>query len=135
VAIVIILAVIVLGIVVISVVSSRRFEKRVEGYSGMSREAFIKHFSTQEVPSTVSGTVYDTFKAKVKSEKFMPSPEMSIEQVFEQLGEDTDDDARHILKVLGIPKPTDNTLEAWPGRGVQTVSDMVLWTDWVRRHQ
>ena len=131
----IILAAVVLGIVVISVVSSKRFEKRVAGYYGVSREAFIEHFIAQGVPSDVSGTVYDTFKAKVKSKKFMPSPEMSIEQVFEQLGEDTDDDARHILKVLGIPMPTDETLEAWPGEGVQTISDMVLWTEWVRRHQ
>jgi hypothetical protein len=64
----------------------------------------------------VSGTVYDTFKAKVKSKEFMPAPEMSIEQVFEQLGEDTDDDARHILKVLGISRLTDETLESWPGK-------------------
>lgn len=134
-AILIILAAVVLGIVVISVVSSRRFEKRVEGYSGVSREAFIEHFSAQGVPSAVSETVYDTFKAKVKSKKFMPSPDMPIRQVFEQLGEDTDDDARHILKVLGIPKPTDETLESWPGEEVKTVSDLVMWTDWVRRHQ
>lgn len=131
----IILAAVVLGIVVISVVSSRRFEKRVASYSGISREVFIEHFAAQGVPSAVSGTVYDTFKAKVKSKKFMPSPEMSIEQVFEQLGEDTDDDARYILKVLGIPTPTDETLATWPGEGVHTISDMVLWADWVRRHQ
>lgn len=134
-AIVVILALVVSGIVVISVISSQHFEKRVQGHSGVSREVFIRHFAVQGVPPAVSGTVYDTFKAKVKSKKFMPSPEMPIEKVFEQLGEDTDDDALYILKTLGIPKPTDATLESWPGEGIQTISDLVMWTDWVRRHQ
>lgn len=126
---------VVLGILVISMISSRRWEKRIEGYSGMPREEFISHFSAQGVPPAVSGTVYDTFKAKVKSKTFMPSPDISIEQVFEQLGEDTDDDARHILDVLGIPNPTDEMLDGWLGKGVQTITDMVLWADWVRSHQ
>lgn len=110
-------------------------EKRLEGYSGLSREDFVAHFAAQEVPSVVSQAVYDTFKAKVRRKEFMPSPDMHIEAVFEQLGEDTDDDARHILKLIGIPNPTDESRESWPGQEVRTVADMVLWTDWVRRHQ
>lgn len=128
-------ALVLLGIGGISVIYLRRRDKRLDGYSGLSREDFTKHFTAQGIPSDVSGAVYDTFKSKVKSDTFKPSPEMSIEAVFEQIGEDTDDDARHILKVLGIPKPTEEVLESWPGKDVQTVSDMVLWTDWVRRHR
>ena len=130
-----IVALVAVGIVVISAISSRRFEKRVIGYPGMSRTTFIEHFSAQEVPASVSGVVYDTFKEKVKAQEFEPSPEMSVEGVFEQLGEDTDDDARHILKLIGIPNPTDESRESWPGQETKTVGDMVLWIDWVRRHQ
>ena len=126
---------VVLGFLGASMLYLKLREKRLEGFPGLTREEFAAHFSDRGVPPLVSTTVYDTFKEKVKSKNFKPSPEMSIEQVFEQLGEDTDDDARHILKVLGIPKPTDEKLESWPGEGVRTVSDMVVWTDWVRRNQ
>lgn len=125
---------VVLVIIVISVVSSRRREKRLAGYSGLSKEEFVEHFAAKNIPRDVSEVVYETFKKKSGSVNFRPSPEMHIEQVFEQLGEDTDDDARHILKALGIPEPSESTLELWEEEGVQTISDLVMWTDWVR-HQ
>ena len=126
---------VVVVIVGVSFFYSRNREKRLEGYPGVSREAFIERFAGREVAASVSAAVYDTFKEKVKAKTFMPSPEMSIEEVFEQLGEDTDDDARHILKLIGIPNPSDESRESWPGKDVVTIADMVLWVDWVRLHQ
>ena len=121
------------AIFVISIVYSRQREKRLRGYSGLPREEFVKHFAAQGVPRSVSETVYDSFKQRVRSEEFKPSPEMSIEDVFEQVSEDTEDDARHILEVLGIPAPPELILEDWEGRKVRTVADLALWIDWVRR--
>jgi len=134
-AIVIILLAIFVVIVAISKVYLRQRERRLQAYTGLTREKFAAHFAAQGVPASVCEAVYDTFKEKVSAKTFMPSPEMSIETVFEQLGEDTDDDARHILKLIGIPNPTDESRESWPGKDVITIEDMVLWTDWVRRHQ
>lgn len=134
-AILLILLAIVLVIVVVSFIYSRQRERRLEGYSGLAREQFVEHFSAQGIPPSISEAVYDMFKKKVRSQNFRPSPEMSIEGVFEQLGEDTDDDAHHILKVLGMPEPSEEMLERWKGHGVETVSDLVVWTDWVRRQQ
>lgn len=130
-----ILLIAVLAVIVISSVSSRRWQKRLEGYSGLAKEEFVEHFSLQGIPRPISETVYDTFKKKVRSQNFRPSPEMSIEGVFEQLEEDTDDDAHHILKVLGIPEPSEEILERWEGHALETLSDLVVWTDWVRRQQ
>jgi hypothetical protein len=124
-----------LVIATISVFSQRQWKRRVQGYSGVPPEDFVEHFSAQGVPSSLVRMVYDTFKQKVEFKEFMPSPEMRIEEVFDQVDEDTYDDALHILKALGIPKPSDEILARWDGLSVKTVSDLVLWIDWVRRQQ
>ncbi len=134
-AIMVIVVLVLLFFSIHAVVDSRQYEKRLQGYTGLTLEDFVDHFAADGVPASVSGAVYETFKKKVKAKTFKPSPDMSIEGVFEQLGEDTDDDARHILKLIGIPNPTDESRESWPGKDVITIADMVLWTDWVRRHQ
>lgn len=124
---------VILVIVVITVVYQRQHATRLRGHSGITREEFIEQFRTQRIPERVSDVVYDTFKAKASFEEFQPSPDMDIDEVFEQLEEDTDDDVRHILGTLGVPYPDEETCERWSGAKVRTISDLVFWIDWVRR--
>jgi hypothetical protein len=120
-------------IVVISVVYLREREARLRGYSGVTRDEFVEHFNAQGIPARISEITYDTFKEKASFEEFMPAPDMDIDAVFEQLEEDTDDDLRHILEALEIPYPDEETCERWSGAKVRTISDLVVWIDWVRR--
>ena len=125
------LAATVLVIVLISLVYSRRHQRRLAQLRGMSEIEFVRYFSERDVPAVVSEMVYRVFREKARSPNFAPSPEMAFDGVFNEEPEDVDDDAQHILKKLDVPVIAEDVRESWSGGELRTIEDLTMWVNWI----
>ncbi len=127
-------------------------------HRGVSRHDFIDAFSSAQIPAEIPAAVYDFYKRGVVSKDFSIAPDDSYEEVLHKCEEDIEDDARFLMKELGLKFPSLEAQQQWsqevlssraavqsiptfssdPNRllqPIQTLRDMVLWLNWVRRHQ
>jgi hypothetical protein len=125
---------------------------------GVSREEFIGVFADTAISADIPGAVYDFYKARVLSNKFSLAPDDDYEIAFCEGDEDIDDDARLLMKTLGLRPPSEEVRLQWAEQmlaarqkppvtvtltadssrwmqPIQTVRDMVLWLEWIRQHQ
>lgn len=121
-------------------------------HRGVSREEFVRTFTDRGVPSEIPSAVYDLYKSRVINKEFSVAPDDEYSTL--SAGEDEIyDDAEFLLEKLNLKPPSkelqlqwiqliiaSRRAEAAPGFGVDsssilTLSDMVLWLDWVRQHQ
>lgn len=131
---------------------------RLRKHKGVSREAFILAFREANVPAKIPAVVYDYYKRRARWKQFTVAPEDSYEDVFHEGDEEIADDERDLVKKLGIRPPAQPLLEElrmqwrtrtrathpqlpiqpvqeqW-GRQIKSLRDMVLWLDWIHRHQ
>ena len=68
------------------------------------------------------------------SKEFSMAPDDDYEQVLSKGDEDIDDDARFLIKKLGMRMPP-GYASARSETRIRTLRDMVLWLNWVRQHQ
>jgi hypothetical protein len=120
----------VLVIVLVSAVYSLRHQRRLAGLTGMSEEEFVRYFSQKGVSPNVSQMVFKVFRAKANSSSFTPSPDMGLEEVFNEVPEDVDDDALYILKQLNVARIPDEVRESWSGGEIKTLDDLTMWIGW-----
>ncbi|MBV9180950.1 MAG: hypothetical protein JO356_06530 [Acidobacteria bacterium] len=127
-------------------------------HRGVSREQFIKAFSGTEIPAEVPAAVYDFYKKHVVFKNFSIAPDDTYDEQLREGEEDIEDDARFLMKKLGLQPPSLEVQQQWSEQmlssrmrpqntpklsadsskllqPIQTVRDMVLWLDWVRQHQ
>jgi hypothetical protein len=123
-------AVTVVGIAVAFVVGQRRLGK----HRGVSREDFVGAFAATGTPTEIPGAVYDYYKRSAISKVFSVAPDDDYAHVLSEGEEDIDDDARFLIKKLGLKIPADYAAARFETR-IATLRDMVAWLDWVRRHQ
>lgn len=124
---------VVCGVTMISPMFST--SKKIKGYVGVSRGAFLSALSKESIPENISSAVFDFYKAKARWKGFNPGPEMDINGVFEEGPEDIDDAAIDLLKKLHVEAPSELTRRTWPGGEVRTVSDLARWLYWASQHQ
>lgn len=121
-------------------------------HRGISREEFVKAFSNDGVALDIPATVYDFYKRGVVFKNFSIAPDDTYEDVLHKCDEDIDDDARFLMKKLGLKAPGLEAREQWIERSlssrayslsmpqfrgdsskllqpIQTIRDMVLWLD------
>lgn len=121
----------VIVIVLISVMYSIRHQRRLGRLRGMSEEEFVRHFSDKGVSPNVSQMVFKVFRAKARSSNFTPSPDMGLEEIFNEVPEDVDDDALYILKELNVPRVPDEVRDSWSGGEIKTLDGLTMWIGWV----
>ncbi len=107
---------------------------RLRHRKGLSRDQFIAGFSAQGIPNKIPAAVYDHYSSFAVGRKYLVSPDDNYEAVLREGAEDIDDDAEQLLKKLNLQVPTESARRDWPSP-LETVRDMVLWLDWVRRQQ
>jgi hypothetical protein len=144
-----------LGCMVVGwVVAQLMFRKQ----RGLSREDFVTAFSGTGVATEIPEAVYDFYKRGVVFKEFSIAPDDTYEDALHECEEDVEDDARYLMKELGLKLPSLEVQQQWSEqvissrakrqsvpsfspdsarllRPIQTVRDMVLWLDWVRQHQ
>ncbi len=123
-------AVAVAGIAIAFVVHQRRLGK----HRGVAREAFIGAFTDSAIPAEIASAVYDYYKRRAISKEFSVAPEDDYAGVLSEGDEDIDDDARFLIKRLGLKLPP-NYAMARSEMPIRTLRDMVVWLHWVQQHQ
>lgn len=143
--------------VVFIAIATLKFHWSLRKHHGLSREDFIRAFVDAEVPENIPAAVYDFYKKGILYKDFGMAPDDSYEHVLQEGEEDIDDDARFLMKQLGLRPPSEEARAQWTeqvlasrrkppldfmpldsGRWlqpIQTLRDMVLWLNWVREHQ
>jgi len=109
-------------IALIALVAQRRLGK----HRGVSRDQFVGAFTETDVGSEIPSAVYDYYKSSVISEEFSVAPDDDYEQVLSKGDEDIDDDARFLIKKLGLRMPADYSSARAEAR-IRTLRDMVVW--------
>jgi len=133
------------------------FDLRMRNHHGLSRDEFLKAFFGTEIPTDIPATVYDYYKKMVNFKEFGVAPDDTYEALHKG-EEDIEDDARFLLRKLGLKLPSEEALSQWMEQTrtaraallatpkfsvdstrwmhpIQTVRDMVLWLNWARQHQ
>jgi hypothetical protein len=108
--------------------------KRLKEHTGLSREEFVGHFEALGVAPEIVGAVYDQFQKLGVWKGFKPSPTDTLEGTYKTGDEDLEDNVREVLQWLGFEMPHSGILREWTGP-LETLSDVVLWVDWVRTKQ
>lgn len=144
--------------IVLVLVATFLREKRLRKHKGLSREEFINEFAKTAIPRDVPEVVYDHYTASLFFKKLRISPDDSLNHVLQKGEEDIDDDVRFLLRKLGLRLPSEEARIQWTGQmttarlkqkvtlslpansdgsmqPIQTLRDIVLWLDWIRRHQ
>ncbi len=107
---------------------------RLRRHRGASRDEFIRSFDGTGIPDVIPGIVYDYYKSAVISPRFGIVPEDTYEETLRKGDEEIDNDARFLLKQLGLKIPSDEILVQREAT-IRTLRDMVHWLDWVRTQQ
>ena len=109
-------------------------EKRVKGHAGLPEGVFVAQLAAEGISDEISSAVFRYYKRKTQVKEFSPSPDMVINEVFEEGPEDIDDAAKDLLKELHLAHPSEEAREAY-GRDVQTAGDLARWLQWAKSHQ
>jgi hypothetical protein len=107
---------------------------RMRGHRGVTRDQFVDAFAGTPIPPEIPAAVYDYYKAEAVFKEYSISPEDDYNCTLSKGDEDIDDDARFILKRLGLKIPGDYAAVRAETQ-IRTLRDMVHWLDWVRTHQ
>jgi hypothetical protein len=133
------------------------FDLRMRKHHGVSRDEFLRAFSGTEIPTEIPAAVYDYYKKMVIFKEFCVAPDDTYETLHKG-EEDIEDDARFLLKKLGLKSPSEEVRLRWTEQtqtarakslstprfsvdstrwmqSIQTVRDMVLWLNLVSQHQ
>jgi hypothetical protein len=116
-------------ITLVKLVSDLRMRK----HRGVSREEFVKTFSGLDAPTEIPETVHDYYKRMVMFKSFGVAADDTFEEL-QKGNEDIDDDRRFLLKKLCMELPSQAVRDEWD-KPLRTLRDMVLWLNWVRKHQ
>lgn len=133
------------------------FDLRMRKHHGVSRHEFLRAFSDAGIPTEIPAAVYDYYKKGVLFKRFGIAPDDAYEDVLHRGEEDIEDDARFLMRKLGLKPPPAEARRQWneqiqtsrarsaaPGfsvdstqlmQPIRTVRDMVLWLGWVRQNQ
>jgi hypothetical protein len=122
------------GFVILAIGSWLGHLRRLRRHTGQKRSEFTTEFSTAGFSSAVAGAVYDHFKRMGVWKNFCPAPSDTLEQTYQTVDEDVDDNLEEILKQLGYEMPNSAILREWE-RPVETLSDVVEWLDWAVKKQ
>lgn len=122
------------GVIVVFLICGALFYqlrlKQLRG--GWAREIFVKEFLLLQIPERVSGAVYDHYCRHSIFKSFRVRPDDSLWKVYAASHDEVDETALELCNQIGVSIPAESVLEQWP-TALQTVSDMVLWLDWVRK--
>jgi hypothetical protein len=110
------------------------YQTRLLRHKGVSRVAFVEEFRSLAIPDVIPGAVYDYYKSSALWKKFSVSPQDRYEDYFSSAPEDITDDAKELVRRLGLAMPIESVLREW-ARPIETLGDMVQWLNWVRQHQ
>jgi hypothetical protein len=99
--------------------------------AGWPLDRFVAEFEKAGVPPEISGTVYEYYRNHSVVPSYRVAPDDSLGRIYGASHEEVDDAAQAITERLGIKLPEERVLRAWP-TPLETVRDMVLWTNWVR---
>lgn len=133
------------------------FDMRMRKHHGVSRNEFLSAFSGTEIAPEIPAAVYDYYKKMVNFREFSVAPDDTYEMLHKG-EEDIEDDARFLMKKLGLKPPSEEIRLQWTKQtqtaramslstprfsvdstrwmqSLQTVRDMVLWLNLVRQHQ
>ena len=108
------------------------YQWRLSRHRGMSRDEFVQRFRDLDIPDVIPAAVYDYYKSSAISGRFGLSPDDRYADLFSAESEDIEDDARELTKKLGFIVAVGPCLETW-GKPFNTLCDMVLWLDSVRK--
>jgi len=131
-------------------------QRILRNHRGVSRDEFIGAFAGTGIPPEIPGAVYGFYKSRVLAKDFSVAPDDDYEKALCEGEEEIDDDARFLMKKLGLKLPPAELRLQWAEQmmnarlepplklgtdsvrwrqPIQTLRDMVLWLDWVRQHQ
>jgi hypothetical protein len=123
------------------------FQLSMRKHRSVSRQEFICTFAGTGMPAAIPAAVYDYYnQKKVIFKAFRVASDGSYEYVLsmakdgsyeyalKESEEDIDEDARFLMKNLGLKPPSEDVLLHRTNQ-IQTLHEMVLWLDWVRQHQ
>lgn len=109
-------------------------QRRLGRHRGIPREQFIAAFADTGIWQEIPAVVYDYYKTQVFSKDFNIAPDDMYEQVLSKGAEDIDDDARVLIRKLGLRIPPDYA-SVRAERRIRTIRDIVLWLDWIHQRQ
>jgi hypothetical protein len=112
-----------------------RILRRQRQANGFGRDQFIEAFRQLGIPDNIPSTVYDYYGSRKAWKDFPFSPDDKYSEVLHDDPDDLDDDGSALVRQLGIILPTEHTLREYGHEPIKSLRDMVLWLDWVRRHQ
>jgi hypothetical protein len=112
----------------------RRIRRGREG-KGFTRERFIDSFRPFGVPDNIPATVFDYYTSGGIWKDFPLSPDDTYSQVLWDDPDDIDEDARTLIERLKMRVLPEYILREYGNKPLVTLRDMVLWLDWIRRHQ
>jgi hypothetical protein len=110
------------------------YQARLFRHRGVSRDAFIGEFRGRQVPDAIPGVVYDYYKESALWKRFGVSPGDRYEDLFSAEPDDISDDARELVRRLGMHMPIEAVLREWQ-TPIRTLADIVEWLNWVLERQ
>ena len=120
--------------IVLILVGSIWSDRRLRTHQGVSREEFAAAFTPISLAPTIPQAVYDYYRKSVWLKDFRSAPDDELLKVFMKGEDDIEDDARFILRELGIKvDPSDPAVR--PKKSIRTLRDMVLWLDAIVKQQ
>ena len=141
---------------VVIAIAALVFDVRRRKHRGVSREEFVRAFAQTCTPA-IPEAVYNFYTRSWFFGNLTIAPDDSLERLFNEGEQDVEDDAALLMKELRLKPPSEEVRLRWneeirtsrgrqsdaprfstdsnPPSPIQTVRDMVLWLDWVRRHQ
>lgn len=114
------------AVVLVLVLWNVHFQWRLRKHRGMSRASFITYFVEHGFKAEIAAAVFDYYRSKAIWRTFGISPEDKIAVLFNQEGDDTDDDLLRMLKKFGLVMPAD---EAWDARGEPPIRTAETWSE------
>jgi hypothetical protein len=119
------------GFLVLILVAAR---VRLARHRGVSRDAFVKESAADDIPTGISGAVFDYYRSLSSAKEFSVAPDDSFRKVFREVDEDVNDDAVELVRILKMELPMESILGEWV-TPLETLRDMVLWLNWIRQQQ
>lgn len=123
------------AIVLVLVYWNVQYQRRLRKHQDMPRDSFLAYFADRGISAEVAAAVYDYYGSKAVWKTFGVSPGDEIAVLFNQEGDDTEEDFTQILKKLGLEMPYDSAWEARNEPLMRTVEDLVRALVWAGQNQ
>jgi hypothetical protein len=109
-----------------------RHERKEKGFT---RKHFINEFEQSGISADIPAAVYDFYSDTKQWRDFPFAPGDKYSTVLAIAPDDIEADAHTLVERLQMTFLPEYILCEWGDKPIETLRDMVVWLDWVRRNQ